>query len=89
MIERIVLRDVSASEPKIFEIDNRVLNIEGMIFEQGIVKNIVVENYGGLKQLVVYNSRERIAHYPMLNKNECIIETIVEDEAEVVAITVR
>jgi hypothetical protein len=91
MNERIVIDLVNllVSEPKVIEVEGKLINLEGFFFMEGIVKRIVVENDGGLRQISVYSDNKKIAKYPFLNKRECIIESVTEDGNEIVVIKVK
>lgn len=88
-IEVIDLVNLTASEPKVIEVEGKLINLEGFFFMEGIVKRIVIENYGGLRQISVYSDNKKIANYPFLNKRECVIEKVTEDGDEVIVIKVK
>jgi hypothetical protein len=87
--EVINLDNLSVSEPKIFEVEGKFINLEGFFFMENVVKKIVVENYAGLRQISVYSDSKKIAKYPLMNKMESLIEQVAEDDNEIVLIKVR
>jgi hypothetical protein len=86
--EIITLENLQVSKPRIFNIDRQLISIDKILFlMEGIASKIVIENYGGLKQISFYNTNEKIANYPLLGKRECSIEKVKENNEEIILIT--
>lgn len=89
MKERINLVDLLESEPKKIEIDGKIINVNGGIFNKGIIKTISINKYAGVRSILFYSENKQIYKYLLLNKKECLIESVIEENGEeIVLITV-
>lgn len=86
---RVDLKNLLVSKPTVIHVDEQFVNLEGVIFQPNIVEKIIIENYSGLRQISIYSSNKKVAVLPVVNKSECIIREVIDEDEEVIVIEVR